>query len=249
MKLRAFLTLAWALTALAVTTGCDRALVLKTPLEPDEKISKDDAVMVDGSVVGRVKSVVTENGQRIAVFTITDESVARLRMRAGVLRVRESRNISLWTDAVDAQSAPLASGAIVPVTTKTGFAMRQITSSRILTPVLIGLAVLAVALFVFRRLARGWLLLLTLVLSAGIAWAALPWTSDAVAKLYALRPHTDPAVSADPTQVDRAGDTVSRLIRNPPEPRTVGYAAVFVFAFVTISVALRHSVNRLDNGA
>jgi len=244
MNLRTFLTLAVALTVLAVTTGCERALVLKTPLEPDEKISKDDAVLVDGKAAGRVKAVVTESGQRIAVLAITDESLAKAKMRAGVLRVREAGSISLRTDTVDTQSAPLASGAVIPVTSKTGFALRQFASSRILTSVLIGLAVLAVALLLFRRLARGWLLLLTLALSAGIAWAALPWTSEAVAKLYALRP---PALSRAPTQASGAGQTLSNLIRNPPDPRTVGYAAAFVIAFVTISVALRRSLNHLDS--
>ena len=247
MKLRTFLTLAVALTVLAVTTGCERALVLKTPLEPDEKISKDDAVLVDGNAAGRVKAVVTENGQRIAVFAITDESLVKAKMRTGVLRVREAGSISLRTDAVDTQSAPLTSGAVIPVTSKTGFAVRQFTSSRVLTAVLIGLAVLAVALLLFRRLARGWLLLLTLVMSAGIAWAALPWTSEAVSKLYALRPQSDPALSATTTQGTGAGQTLSRLIRNPPDPRTVGYAVAFVVAFVTISVAVRRSLNRIDS--
>lgn len=46
-----------------------------------------------------------------------------------------------------------------------------------------GAIALVLALLLFRRLVRGWLILLVLVLSGWLAWIALPWTSGAVAKL------------------------------------------------------------------
>src|SRR5689334_7145170 len=80
--------------------GCNRALELKTPLEPDERVAKDDVVSADGKSVGLVKKVTTDGNERIALLVITDMSVVEQKMHVGVVRIRESEKISLRTDGV-----------------------------------------------------------------------------------------------------------------------------------------------------
>ena len=227
-------------------TGCNRALVLKTPLESDEKVTKGDVVFIDGNPSGHVNQIVVEGQQRVALIAINDETVAKEKMRVGVIRVLEDGKISLRTGGADARSPMLANGEIVPVMSKTGFAVRHFASSKVLTAVMAGLAVVALALFCFRRLARGWLLLLTLVLSGFVAWVALPWTRDAVAKVYTLLPQTTAAAPADASQDVGAKPALSRLMHNPPNPESVAYAAVFLAAFIVISMAMRGSLKRLE---
>ena len=139
-------------------TGCNRALVLKTLLESDEKISKGDIVLVDGAAAGTVKRVAVDGGIRAAEFAITDEA-AKSKLRVGVVRLREDGRLILRTDAVDAQAPQLANGAMVPLISKPGLAVRQFASSRMWPLLLMGLAIILVALLLFRRMARSWMLL------------------------------------------------------------------------------------------
>ncbi|MCI0541950.1 MAG: hypothetical protein L0Z50_42685 [Verrucomicrobiales bacterium] len=228
-----------ALLSTLLLTGCNQALVLKAPLEPDEKVSKNDVVFVDGTAAGHVKKVVVEGGQRTAFLAITGDSVVKQKMRVGVARVREDGKISLRSGAVEEQSPSLTSGWVIPVMSKAGFAVRKFSSSKIVTILFTGLAVLVVVLLLFRRLTRSWLLLLTLVLSASSAWAALPWASVAVTKAYSLLPQVQPHAGAQ--------QGLSRLIHNPPDAQVVGYAAVFITAFVILSIIMRCALNRLES--
>jgi hypothetical protein len=227
-------------------TGCNRTLVLKTPLEPDEKVIKGDVVFVDGNPAGHVNQIVVEGQQRMALFAINDETVAKEKMRVGVIRVLEDGKISLRTGGADARSPMLANGETVPVMSKTGFAVRHFASNKVLTAVMAGLAVVALALFCFRRLARGWLLLLTLVLSGFIAWVALPWTRDAVAKIYTLLPQAAAAAAVGSSQDAGAESVISRLMKTRPSPEVVAYAAVFVAMFIGLSMVMRSSLKRLE---
>ncbi len=235
-----------ALTVLtaALLTGCDRASVLKTPLESDEKISMGDIVLVDGASAGAVTRVATASGQRTAELAITDEGM-KSKLRVGIVRLREDGRISLRTDAVDAQSPPLATGAVIPLVSKPALAIRQFRTGRMLPGVLVGLAIVLVALLLFRRLARGWMLLLTLLLSGAVAWVALPWTTGAVAKVYSLIPSA--TGGTDTAQKTGLAQAVSRFIANPPDAQAVAYAAVFVIAFIILCVVLRSALARIEN--
>lgn len=237
--------LALPITVLVVTSGCDRALVVKTPLGPAETVAKEDAVFVDGNPAGHVRKVVAEGEMRFAVLAITDES-SKHKIRVGVMRMMDERRIDLRTDGVTDQSPLLTSGAAIPVVSKTEFAVHRLTSNRVATVLLVGLAIVAVLLLLFRRLVRCWLILLTLALSASGAWILLPWTANVVAKGYSLVPQaTSVSDSALPgTGIHRG---LSKFIENPPSPQIVAYAATFIAAFIVLSVLLRGALNRLEN--
>lgn len=231
---------------LTLFVGCDqRALVLKTPLGPNENFSKDDAVFVDGTTAGHLKNVAAEGDKRVAVLAITEDS-AKHKMRAGVVRILDEGKISLRTDGVEAQSPMLATGAMIPVMSKTGLTVRQLTSNRMLTGMLVGLAIVAVCLLLFRRLVRGWMLILTLVLSATSAWILLPWTAGAVAGGYALVPKTTSIANGAPATAGTS-QSLSTFFESPPNPHAVAYAAVFIVAFIVLSVVLRGAFHRLEN--
>lgn len=247
MKTRNTLALALTLMFLGATTGCERAYVLKTPLETDEIVSKDDVAFVDGTVAGHVKKLITQNSQRVAELAVTGGSAAKGKMRTGVVRVREGKRVSLRTDEVDVQAPPLANGALIPLMAKPNWEIRKLTWGLMLAGLLVGLVIVLVVLQLFRRLARGWMLLLTLVLSGGIAWVALPWATGAVAKVYGLLPATTATTDTEAVQKSGGAQALSRLVQNPPDPQAVAYAAVFVAAFIILSVALRASLNRLEN--
>lgn len=244
-NMKQILTLLVLLPVLLLT-GCNRALELKTPLEPDEKVAKGDVVFVDGSPAGHVNQIVVEGQQRMALFAINDETVAKEKMRVGVIRILEAGKISLRAGGADTRSPMLANGETVPVLSKTGFAVRHLASHKTLTALLAGLAGVALVLFCFRRLARGWLLLLTLVLSGWIAWVALPWTKDAVAKVYTLLPQAASAAAGGSSQDVGAESVISRLMETRPSPEVVAYAAVFVATFIGLSMVMRSSLKRLE---
>jgi hypothetical protein len=245
MKIRMILMLALPITVLVVTSGCDRALVVKTPLGPAETVAKEDAVFVDGNPAGHVRKVVAEGETRFAVLAITDDS-AKQKMRAGVVRVIETGKINLQTDSVSAESPLLGANSTIPVMSKTGFAVQRLTSRRMLTGLLIGLAIISVILLLFRRLARGWLLLLTLALSAASAWMVLPWAAGFVARGYALLPQP-PLTSGNTSPSTGIQHGFSRLLETAPNPQIVAYAVIFVLAFIVLSVLLRGALNRLEN--
>jgi hypothetical protein len=146
----------------------------------------------------------------------------------------------------NAHAAPLKNGAVVPLVSKPGLAIRQFTSGRVLPGLVVGLGVVLVALLLFRRLVRGWMVLLALVLSGFTAWILLPWASGTVTKVYTLLPA--PAANA-PGAAQKSGiaKVLSRLIENLPDPQAVAYAAVFVLAFIIVSIALRSAFNRLES--
>lgn len=226
--------------------GCSREFELKAKLLPDEQISEKSPVLLDGTIAGYVKAVRIESGDRVAVLALTDKPLAQQRVKLGTVRVVEDGKISLRTDGADARSPMLANGETVPVMSKTGFAVRHLASNKMLTALLAGLAVVALVLFCFRRLARGWLLLLTLVLSGWIAWVALPWTSDAVAKVYTRLPQAASVTSGGSSQDVGAESVISRLMEKRPSPEAVAYAAVFVATFIVLSAVMRSSLKRLE---
>ncbi|MDX1952184.1 MAG: hypothetical protein SFY81_08355 [Verrucomicrobiota bacterium] len=218
---------------------------MRTPLDSLETFSKNDAVLVDGTLAGHVKKVTVEGDKRIAVLAIT-EDFAKQKMRAGVVRVPGKGKISLRTDGVESQSPLLSTGAIIPVISKTGLAVRQLTSNRMLTGLMVGLGIIAVCLLVFRRLVRGWLLVLTLVLSATIAWIVLPWTANAVSRGFALLPRMASSANPAPATLGTS-QSLSTFFESPPNPHMVAYAGVFIAAFIVLSVVLRGAFNRLEN--
>lgn len=237
-----FVTL--ALASAILFTGCNRAVVLKTHLESEEKLSKGDTVLVDGAVAGTVKKVAFDGDRRIAEFAITDEAV-KSKLRVGLVRLREDGRVSLRTDTVDDQAPLLVNGGVVPLVSKTGFAIRRFTSPRVVPGLLVGLAVVLVALLLFRRFTRGWIVLLTLLLSGAVAWAALPWMTGAVMEVYSLVPaRADGSGAAHLTGIPQS---LSRYIENPPDPQAVAYASVFLLAFIILSVVLRSAINRLES--
>jgi small-conductance mechanosensitive channel len=167
-------------------------------------------------------------------------------MRAGVVRVIHDGQIDLRTDGVDAQSPMLVNGETVPVMSRTGFAVRRLASNKVLTALLTGLAVVALALFCFRRLARVWLLLLAVVLAGWSAWLALPWASDAVTRIYTLLPQANPTVSVDATQSGDIKSALLHFMHQPPSPEIVAYCGVFLLVFIILSMGVFASLKRFE---
>jgi hypothetical protein len=247
MKTKIVLILTMALVVLLGTAGCKRALVLKTPLEPSEKVSQNDTVLVDGKDAGHVEKVTDEGGQRMALLVIEDQTVATQKMRVGVVRVLDDGKMSLRTDETDAQSPLLTSGAIVPVMSKTGFAVRHLTSDKVLMFMLAGFAIIVLAMFCFRRLVQGGLLLLALVLSSCCAWLALPWASDVVNKIYNSLPQPNSTGSAGTAQIGSTQSAFWQFMHNPPSPEIVGYCSVFLLVFIILSVCVFGATKRFGN--
>lgn len=96
------------------------------------------------------------------------------------------------------------------------------------------------------EVATGWLIMLVLVFSGWLAWIALPWTSGFVARIYASLPPAPPASAHGAEPKSGLAQLLSRLIQNPPDPQAVAYAAVFVVAFVVLSILLRGALKRLE---
>lgn len=242
MKTKNILTLAVTLIVLAATTGCDRALVLKTPLEPGEKVAKGDAVLVDGVAAGHVKSVVAEGRQRIAVLAVTDEAGARQKMRAGVVRVIQDGQVDLRTDGVTTDSAPLPSGSLIPAKSKTAFVVGKVANRQ--TGLVILLVVVGVALLVllFRSAKGAVVILLSLLLAVVTGWVLHPYAVPWVEKLYHSVPTADNSVAS---QKDQTPDQESNqrgvaalerraveILSHRPDARLVAFAAVSITGFI-----------------
>jgi hypothetical protein len=244
---RAWMRVFIVLILLTITNGCRRSSSYETRLAENERIAEKTAVLLDQSVVGYVNSIKMKGEDRIAVLRLTNEVATRTVLRQGTVRVLvDDGQIHLRTDEVKPESPALPEGAIIPVMSKTGFAIHRFSSNRTLTAILVGLAGIAVMVLLFRRLVRGWLLLLTLVLSATSAWILLPWTAGAVARGYALVPKT-PSIANGAPATAGTSQTLSTFFESPPNPQAVAYAAVFIVAFIVLSVVLRGAFNRLEN--
>jgi len=241
MKTRNLLMLV-AIIALAVTTGCNRALVLKTPLEPSEKVAKGDTVLVDGVAAGQVKSVVADGGQRVAVLAVTDEAGARQKMRAGVVRVIQDGQIDLRTDGVATDSAPLPSGALIPAKTKAAFVVGKVANKQIGLVILLAVVGIALLVILFRSAKGAVVVLLALLLAVATGWVLHPYAVPWVEQVYNSVPAADESGTSRADQTpdkNSTGQGVAALERRAveflnhrPDARLVAFTAVSVVGFV-----------------
>src|SRR5689334_9316827 len=97
--------------SVCVLSGCNKRY--NTVVSPDEGITKNSAVTVDGQRAGEVKQVQVKDGQLVAEFDV-DRS-AEGQIRQGIVRVRSGNVVDLRTTTVDANAQPLPAGAFIPV--------------------------------------------------------------------------------------------------------------------------------------
>jgi hypothetical protein len=169
MKTRTILMLALALAVLAVTGGCDRALVLKTKLGDDEQIATKAPVLVDGVEVGYVKELMVEAGKRIAVLAVTDKRIAQERIKVGVVRVTDDGGrIVLRTDTIKSDATVLHAGAYIPTKSKAQYQVEKLTSRRTLAVVTIVVVVVVLIVICLKSAVNAVAVLLALAL-AGVS--------------------------------------------------------------------------------
>lgn len=246
MKTKNLLMLAVTMVVLTVTTGCDRALVLKTPLEPGEKVAKGDAVLVDGVAAGRVKSVVADGGQRVAVLAVTDEVGARQKMRAGVVRVIQNGQIDLRTDGVATDSAPLPSGSLIPAKSKAAFVVGKIANKQIGLVILLAVVGIALLVILLRSAKGAVVVLLALLLAVATGWVLHPHAVPWVEQVYHSIPVAD---ESGTSKVDQTPDQNStgqgvaglerravEVLNHRPDARLVAFTAISVLGFLVYAL-------------
>ena len=237
-----------SIIALTVVAGCNRTLVVKTQVDSDERISNGDTVCVDGLPVGTVQKLTIENNQRFALLAITDADTAKSKMRKGVARIKGDGGILLQTDAVQPDAALLQKGDVIPTHSRASLVVRKYATQQ--TAIVIAIVVVAAILLVLllKAFVRSGLLILALILAGAIAWAAQPYAAAAISRAYSLLPQ-NPAISAANSEVN--GDSpspalkLSNRILTRPDPRVVGYAVVFLFSFIGISIVTGTCVSKL----
>jgi len=223
--------------------------VLKTPLEPGEKVAKGDAVLVDGVAAGRVKSVVADGGQRVAVLAVTDEAGARQKMRAGVVRVIQNGQIDLRTDGVATDSAPLPSGSLIPAKSKAAFVVGKIANKQIGLVILLAVVGVVLLVILFRSAKGAVVVLLALLLAVATGWVLHPYAVPWVEQVY----HSVPAADESGTsQADQTPDQNStgrgvaglerravEVLNHRPDARLVAFTAVSVAGFLIYALVMK----------
>lgn len=252
MKLTTFLGFTVTLTFLAVTIGCSRALVIKTAVDTDERVTKGDTFHVDGLPAGTVKGVIIENNQRFALLAITDSETTRSKIRKGVVRIKSDQGILLQTEAVAPDAPPLQTGDIVPTQSRAAFTVQKYATRQTAFTVVIGIVAAILLLLLLKAFVRSGILILALILAGGIAWAAQPYAAAAVSRAYSLLPKISDSSAA--SSVESGADSpsmqsLSELILKRPDPKVVGYAAVFLVSFMGISVVVGACVSKLTRHA
>jgi hypothetical protein len=251
MRTKNLLTLAVAIIALAATTGCNRDLVLKAPLEPDEKVAKGDTVLVDGLPAGRLKDVVTEGGQRLAVLAIEDEAGARQKMRAGVVRVVQDGKVNLRTDGVANDSTPLPPGSVIPAKSKAAFVVGKIANKQIGLVALLALAGIALLVILFRSAKGAAVILLALTLAVTTGWVLHPYAVPWVEKLYQSAPsaasgNAQTGQTPDGESAKRGIASVERravdILSHRPDARLVAFVAISGAALLICGFVIRSAV-------
>jgi len=252
MKTKTLLVLAMTIFAVAITTGCNRALVLKTPLEPGEKVASGDTVFVDGVAAGHVRNVVTEGGQRLAVLAIKDEAGARQKMRAGVVRLIQGGQIDLHTDGVAADAPPLPPGSLIPAKAKAAFVIGKIANKQIGLVILLAVVGIALLVILFRSAKGTVVVLLALLLAAATGWVLHPYAVPWVEKLYQSAPTDDKSGASQKDQAPdhkAAGQGVARVERHAveilnrrPAARLVAFAAVSVTGFLIYTLLISRAL-------
>lgn len=242
MKTKSLLILAVMVFILAVATGCNRELVLKTSLDPAEKVSKGDTVLVDGVPAGHVKNLVIEGSQRLAVLAIEDEAGARQKMRTGVVRVIRDGQIDLRTEGVTTDSAALPSGSLIPTKSKATFAVGKVANTKTVLVILLVVVGVSLLVVLFRSAKRAVVLLLALLLAVATGWVLHPYAVPWVEKLYKSVPSAAESGDAQTDQTpdqNSTGQSVAGLERRAveilnhrPDARLVAFTAVSVVGFM-----------------
>ncbi len=111
--IRSVLAQLMLLPLLVLIAGCDARREFQILLLPEEPVTIEDQVTLDGRAVGVVARIEQVGKNRVAVLRITDRA-ARNNMRVGVEREARGREISLTSDKVRADAPPLKSGALIP---------------------------------------------------------------------------------------------------------------------------------------
>lgn len=101
------------LPLLVLIAGCDARREFRILLLPEEPVTIEDKVTLDGRAVGVVARIEQAGKDRVAVLRITDR-VARNTMRVGVEREARGRDITLTSEKVLADAPLLESGALIP---------------------------------------------------------------------------------------------------------------------------------------
>jgi hypothetical protein len=127
---------------------------LRTALEQDETIVAGTLVTLNGQPVGRVKTVDTEGGRRIAKIKI-QERAAFPELKVGVVRIVGSNDVELVSGLVQERASQLDRDAIVPGLSRLEFlAKKHLDVTRWPTWTLTALAAAAVLILLRRPLAR-----------------------------------------------------------------------------------------------
>ena len=232
--------LLWVFLVILALAGCGRNFTLKTVLNADETVQRDDAVYVDGTMAGKVRAIRLEGGLRLAELAITEPS-ARSRMKVGVVRNPQSGRVELLTSGVVTNAAPLAPGALIPTQSKLGFAFTKYALNQ---TTLIAVAAFLVALLLglgFKKIFKSVLVLaVALPLSGLAAWVITPNVTPVVEEFYAKASVKNSAdssgsLSSDPVPsvLTKAKVIEGKLIQvlvQRPDPRVVAFSGVFLIA-------------------
>jgi hypothetical protein len=235
--------------------GCSHEFELKTKLLPDEHITEKEPVLVDGAVVGYVRTVRVESGDRIAVIALTDKALAQRQIKIGTVRVVEEGRIHLRTDLVRAESPNLQPGAFIPIQGQAEFTVKKYATNQTLAFVGIVLVAVLVLCLVFKKALNLGLVMLCLAMAGLTGWILHPHLVPRIEKFYASSPAIQNGADASEqnsvsgsdtsTPIKKWETTFIRVLEHRPNPRVAAFAAILVLSFIPYAILLGSAMRSL----
>jgi len=241
--------IALSLLMLLLLSGCGSGKGYKIELYPgDEQIAVNDPLFVDGVPAGKIEALLMNNGQRLALVRVTDNSKLE-RFRDGIYRGSQRGQINLMTNNVNLGSAPLQEASVI---TRGGLTETIYEYRATLNVIGIAVCLVAILIFAFRAFFKVFLIILTLGLAVVLAWIshplAVPYVQQYYVHLQAQTAEPSPAAEQhDKPLIAEAGpadpgssfeNQVNNLLVKKPDPRAVAFGILTFVYFVILTLVL-----------
>lgn len=228
-------TIALALSV-CVLSGCNKRY--NTVVNPDEGITKNSVVTVDGQRAGEVKQVRVKDGQLVAEFDVNRSAEGQISQ--GIVRIRNGNVVDLRTTTVAANAQPLPAGAFVPVQSALQHNLSKYTHNRTVLIVAAALVVaLLLAVFFGRAFKSGVALAGLLLFSTVSAWLLHPLLTPYVERLYATTANAGVAATGiqppSTTTVQALQSKLQAILASRPDPQIVAFIAALLASLVLIA--------------
>jgi hypothetical protein len=229
--------------ALLSLGACSKSIDVKTKLQKDEAVQADDPVVIGQERIGKVREIVYEDGEPVAILRLDDNPLTRESLRVGIVRIPAEGEVQLTADKVKADAEPLQPGSYIPSQGNLTTLLTQFSSMATIIAIAVGIVVVLMAIFFVKRLFNIGAAVVTLVLAGFTAWFVTPFAAPFVTKAYEAMPAQEQAAEPQPASAAPANGSASaalntvhtevkKLTVTRPDPDVTAFVGLLIISFL-----------------